>query len=373
MKRAGLVKCISLILAIFLLAVGFAACGKKEAPKAEPKAEPAKEQPAAAPKAEPEKPKVLKKIKYTYYPVAHTTALYVAAQEGFFAEEGLEVEFVKAGSTPDMINAVLAGEAQISNSSLPGLVNLAIQGREPIGVYNLVWRHTMETVMLKETADRLGISRNDSIEKRVKALKGLRIATAGPGSEADILYRLYLKEAGLDPDKDVTMTTIKGLDLWIAALKTKQVDTFSSSPPGAFQPVVDGYGVLYISNMNGDLPALQEHPYQTVWVLKSWAKDHEEEIVSFVRAAQKATDFMFKNKDKAIKDMSAYMPPLDDKAMSMGYDSFAQGWSKDGRTTQKAMQAAMDVLFQTGSVKEKISTAEGGLWTNSYIDKAEKK
>ena len=57
-----------------------------------------------------------------------------------------------------------------------------------------------------------------------KDLKGLKIATYPPGSIQDTLLRKWLKENGLDPDKDVTISANGTAGDAVSAIAAKQVD-----------------------------------------------------------------------------------------------------------------------------------------------------
>ena len=58
--------------------------------------------------------------------------------------------------------------------------------------------------------ERLGLSRELPLMDRFAALKGLNIGITQPGAVTDVIARYYLKQAGLDPDRDAPLVPVGG-------------------------------------------------------------------------------------------------------------------------------------------------------------------
>src|SRR6266567_4336562 len=67
--------------------------------------------------------------------------------------------------------------------------------------------------------------------KEVKDLKGSRLGMTRAGSGTDLSLRALLKDAGLEPDRDVAIIAIGGVSSANAALKAGQVDGFMGGEP----------------------------------------------------------------------------------------------------------------------------------------------
>ena len=113
-------------------------------------------------------------------------AFFIAAQKGYFAAEGLEVEFVYAGggvATPGLI----AGSVDGSGSSASALT--AILRGAPLRI-----------VMVFEDSPPYGIWVTSPDIQTLADLKGKSIGIATRGDTFEIATRLALQTAGLSPD-----------------------------------------------------------------------------------------------------------------------------------------------------------------------------
>src|SRR5690606_11197102 len=58
----------------------------------------------------------------------------------------------------------------------------------------------------------------------LQSLKGKKIGISSPGSLTDLFLRIALRDAGIDPDHDVTIVATGGLNAHLPALETGSVD-----------------------------------------------------------------------------------------------------------------------------------------------------
>src|SRR5438552_16363708 len=93
--------------------------------------------------------------------------------------------------------------------------------------------------------------------KAVKDLKGKKIGFTTPGSGTWALGNVYLKEAGLDPDKDVELVSLGGDNaVFYTALQSGRVDAIVSFEPIAERVIADNVGYflldIYASGQHRD-------------------------------------------------------------------------------------------------------------------------
>src|SRR5207245_2529818 len=83
--------------------------------------------------------------------------------------------------------------------------------------------------------------------KAVKGLKGKKIGFTTPGSGTWALGNVYLKKAGLDPDKDVELVSLGGDNaVFYTALQSGRVDAIVSFEPIAERVIADNVGVFLL-------------------------------------------------------------------------------------------------------------------------------
>jgi putative hydroxymethylpyrimidine transport system substrate-binding protein len=147
------------VLALLILAVGLAACGSKSEDS----------------NGEPEK----LTLDLDFYPNPDHAGIYMAQEEGFFKEAGLEVAIDSPSDPSAPLKEVAAGRADLAVTYEPELMLAHEKGLDVVAVSALVNRPLTSLMWLKPPAgDKTGI-------KSVADLKGKTISYAGiPYQEA---------------------------------------------------------------------------------------------------------------------------------------------------------------------------------------------
>jgi ABC-type nitrate/sulfonate/bicarbonate transport system substrate-binding protein len=177
-----------------------------------------------------------------------------AVDLGFFQREGLDAEIELLFPVPKTMEglrdgrfAFVAGAAHAVLTAFPewrGARLLAALGQ-----------HTYWLLVVR--AD-LGVRRGD-----LQALRGLRLGAA-PG--VDLSLRRLLREAGLDPDRDVRIGPVPGTSasasfgvLAAQALAAGAIDGFWANAMGAEVAVRRGVGTVVLDVRRGDGPPAARH------------------------------------------------------------------------------------------------------------------
>lgn len=121
---------------------------------------------------------------------------YVAISEGFFEEEGLEIDLTLANGADKVTAAVLSGD-----------VDIGFSGSEAtIYVYNGGEKDYLKTFAQLTQKDGSFIVSREKIENfSLDDLKGKYIIGGRPGGMPLMTFRWALENHGIDPDKDVTI------------------------------------------------------------------------------------------------------------------------------------------------------------------------
>jgi NitT/TauT family transport system substrate-binding protein len=132
-----------------------------------------------------------------------------------------------------------------------------------------------------------------------KDLKGLKIATYPPGTIQDTLLRNWLKENGLDPEKDVKIKPMGGGEA-VSAIEAKQVDAFFV--PHAFPTSVEKAGKGRTIVQSGQMEA--NHTCCVVLVSGKLIRDHPDVVEQIVKTHINATEYDKANIDEAAQIFS---------------------------------------------------------------------
>ena len=144
----------------------------------------------------------------------------VGIEKGLFKAQGLTVEFVPFRGGPDLSKGVLSGD-----------VLLGISGATDV----LVFRERGAPIkMIASHVDGNDFTLNVALDiNSVADLKGKSIGVTAPGATTWLFARLVAKQQGWNPDKDVQVVPLGGLDAQLAALSRKETAAFVWGDGGA--------------------------------------------------------------------------------------------------------------------------------------------
>jgi NitT/TauT family transport system substrate-binding protein len=122
----------------------------------------------------------------------------VAMEKGYFAEEGYDVTLLAVGGSNEAALQVASGNAEVGVAS-PGEAVIGIQsGQLNIRYfYDLYYSNIWSVAVLP-----------DSPIKSLADLKGKRLGVQSMGSAGTTFAKAFVREAGLDPQKDIAFLPI---------------------------------------------------------------------------------------------------------------------------------------------------------------------
>jgi NitT/TauT family transport system substrate-binding protein len=340
-----------------VLATAIAACGPSAAPGASPGASP------GAPTASPRPTE----INVVSAPNVFLSALYVADAEGYFKAENLNVKIVGIQSGTESVAALVSGNAQFGDIGFDDLVGLSNRGEKSlVMVHNILNRVTLTLVMRTDVAQRLGVSRSSTLEQRWAALKGLRLGITSPGAPTDKYMRYYLRQAGLDPDRDARIVAIGGGAALLAALESNQIDAYHLSPPTPYVAADRGIGTILIDGPAGDVSKFSNFLY-TAWATnRDWASKNPNAVSAFSRALKKAMQKVKAEPDAVVPTVAKAIASTDLALTKRVLNAFLPALSENGCFTQAAVAGSLATMLDAKIIETTADPADGVLWTAKY-------
>ena len=128
---------------------------------------------------------------------------------GHFRRYGVTVESTSTGRGVN-VDALLSNAAEIVLGAPTQTMRVQIQGRPLKMIAGMVNKYASHVVVRKAILDRLGVDETSPVERKIAALRGLKLGTTGPGAAPDSLLRWLLARAQMNPDRDVELVTIQG-------------------------------------------------------------------------------------------------------------------------------------------------------------------
>ena len=138
----------------------------------------------------------------------------VAKEKGYFEAEGYDVSLLAVGGSNEAALQVSAGNAEIGAAS-PGEAIIGIQS----GKLNIRYYYDMYYANIWSVA-----VPPDSTIKTMAELKGKKLGVQSMGSAGITFAKAFVKEAGLNPDADVSFLPIGLGAQAMASVKQKLVD-----------------------------------------------------------------------------------------------------------------------------------------------------
>ena len=204
--------------------------------------------------------------------------LYIAADDGLFAQQGLRVTIVRIASSQAVIAAQLKGEVNVGAGSYVPYIAAEAAGAR--------FRILAEASTLRADT-RVLVATARSPIKSLSDLVGKKIGVNGTNSIGTLLISVLLEENGISPDKVHFMTDKAGFPsipgqlqagAWSAAFLAEPYVTIAE----------EDYGMQVIADL--DQGATMNFPIDGYVVTQAWAKEHPATAAAFVRAIQQGQE-----------------------------------------------------------------------------------
>lgn len=299
--------------------------------------------------------------KVTLSEVAHSifyAPMYVAIEEGYFEEEGIDLELVTAFGADKVTTAVISGEADI-----------AFMGSEStIYVYNQnADDYLVNFAQLTQRAGNFMVAREPMDNFQWNDLKGSYVLGGRKGGMPQMVFEYVLKKHGIDPSKDLTIDQSIDFGSTAAAFSGGKGDFTVEFEPSATALETEnaGYVVASLGEASGYVP------YTAFSVKKSYLFDNPEIIQSFTNALQKGMDFCNSHTPEEIA--LAIQPQFAETDISQittivkrYYEQ--DTWKEDLIFTSDAFSLLQDILMEAGELEQRVPYEE--LVTVDYAENA---
>lgn len=123
--------------------------------------------------------------------------LLVAADRGFFRNEGLTVEPIRINSAPTTYQALISGDVHAAAGAPTGLLPSHLQGADVVAVGS--WDNLVPYVWI--TREKIS---------DIRELRGKKVGVNRAGSKPWLIIQVLLQDAGLDPSRDLTLLQMGG-------------------------------------------------------------------------------------------------------------------------------------------------------------------
>jgi NitT/TauT family transport system substrate-binding protein len=276
-----------------------------------------------------------KKVRLAYAGWETGTAVaYVGVDSGLFKKHGLEIEEVPLRDTLSAgVHSLLGVEILIGFGNPLAILQPVLGGAD----IALVGSHV--------SFDNYGMGVNSSISL-VRDLKGKKIGVSALGSRSDLIARVILRRAGLDPSRDVQVVAAGLSPTRVLAVSKNLVQGAPLSEDVATEAKKLGIKIIDVKAV----PVVTELLMST----RSFIKRDEEAVRRFMKGYTAAIHFFVSRREDSVSILKKYFPNDQGGTVDAMYDAFAAQLRPLPELNNEAMQALVDV----GAAVEQRSKAK---------------
>ena len=220
---------------------------------------------------------------------------YIANSNGYFKDEGLDVEIILTPGADKVTSAVLSNDVEIGFCGSEATIYVYNGGEKDYLVnFAGLTKRDGSFIVSREKIDNFSL--ND--------LKGKKIIGGRIGGMPEMTLEWTLKENGVDIN-DVEIDTSIAFASMGGAFIGGEGDFVSLFEPTALEVEKNGYGyvVASLGELGGSVP------YTTFSARKSYIENNPDTIKKFVSALQKGLDYTYSHSSKEIAEsISSYFP-----------------------------------------------------------------
>lgn len=301
------------------------------------------------------------KVKVTLNEVAHSifyAPMYVAFEEGYFAEEGLDVELVTGFGADKVMTAVLTDEADIGFMGSESSIYTYLGGTDD---------HVVNFAQLTQRAGNFLVSREPIENFNWSMLKGSEVLGGRKGGMPQMVFEFVLKKHGIDPKADLSIDQSIDFGSTAAAFSGGQGQFTVEFEPHAtaLEGKGDGYVVASLGEESGYVP------YTAFSAKKSYIEAHPDVIQAFTNALQKGMEYVATHTPEeiaaVIKPQFAETADADLVRIVTRYHD-QDSWKQDLIFSQDSFTLLQNILEEAGELAQRVPYEE--LVDTSFAQKA---
>lgn len=293
--------------------------------------------------------------------VAHSVfyaPMYVAIEQGYFEEEGIELTLVNGLGADKTMTAVLSGEAEIGFMGSEASVYVYNEGASD---------YVVNFAQLTQRAGNFLVAREKKENFQIGDLKGATVIGGRKGGMPQMVFEYILKKYGMVPGTDVTI--LQNIDFGITAQAfsggTGEYTIEFEPAATALETDGTGYVVASLGVESGYVP------YTAYSAKKSYIEKNPEVIEGFVKALQRGMDYV---KTHTPKEIAAVIAPQFAETKPEALETIVtryyeqDTWKENLIFEEASFTLLLDILESAGELTERPPYAD--LVDRSFAEKS---
>ena len=273
--------------------------------------------------------------------------LLIANKEGYFKEEGINVEFLSIRGAFDNRSA-LAGDVDILPTA--GRATPAAARNVPVKILAVFQDKPGWDLIAQPNIKSIG------------QLRGSTIAIMSPEGSLAVVTREILKQNGMDPAKDANLVVMGGDEVRLPAMKAKAIQASLFNAAASVRAQKEGFIKLaaaseYANTLQGGLATTEEK-----------IRQHPARMAKFIRGSLKGLQFFIHKRDASMKHMMEFLKTNDREMAAAIYDIEAKLIVRDGASEDKVLQPMIDEIKRATKTQRDMKVSD--VFDFSFVRKA---
>ena len=286
--------------------------------------------------------------------------LYVAIENGYFKDEGLEIELTNGGGADKSMSAVLSKSADIG-----------LMGPETV-IYVYKQNKVDYPVVFGQLTQKDGsflVSRNPEPDFKWEDLRGKEILAGRRGGVPAMTFEYILNQLNMKDGVDFTLNYDVQFNLMTSAFLGGTADYCTVFEPTASEYEKNGswHVVASVGAQGGEIP------YTSFIALQSYLKNNEKTVKSFLNGLKKAYEFMASHSELEIAQaIVKQFPSTTINSIETSIKSYKQidAWKTNLQATEESFNRLQDIIDNAGELEKRMEMTK--LVDNSYASKIAK-
>ncbi len=295
--------------------------------------------------------------------VAHSifyAPMYVAVEEGYFEDEGINLDLVCGFGADKTMTAVLSGEADIGFMGSEASIYTYNEGANDFVV---------NFAQLTQRAGNFLVARDEMPDFSWDDIKDSTVLGGRKGGMPEMVFEYILKQNGIDPTADLEINQNIDFGSTAAAFAEGQGDFTVEFEPGATTLESEGKGFV-VASLGEDSGYV---PYTAYSAKQSFIDKNPDVIQGFVNALQKGMDYVQSHTPEEIAAVIEPQFPETDldtitKIVTRYYDQ--DTWKDNLVFEESSFDLLQDILESAGELDTRAPYED--LVTTEFAENASK-
>lgn len=285
---------------------------------------------------------------------------YVAINNGYFEERGLDIELTTGQGADAVMTAVLSNQCDIGFAGPEASIYVYNEGKED---------HTEVFAQLTRKDGSFLISRNPTNTFDWKDLKGKTVIPGRKGGVPYMTLEYVLRKNGIDPQKDLVLDDSIKFDLMAGAFAAGNADYVTLFEPTASltQSQKKGYIVASVGEEAGEIP------YTAYFAKKSYIKNNHDIIQNFTDAIYQGQQWTLSHSAKEIAEViQNFFPDTNLKLLTTAIQSYKdiEVWNDTPILKEESFNRLQEVMTLAGELEKTVPYEK--IVNNTFAEKAVK-